>query len=112
MGSRQPAVLLRETVNVETFGEERKERLSTGRYTLIDVSCRGCYKKLGWHYLAAVSPVSLSAPLSESGNLQLEYWSAYGNLEYPCAILLCTVRCLASYCLAACQTLWLKRSLP
>ena len=58
MGSRQPAVLLRETVNVETFGEERKERLSTGRYTLIDVSCRGCYKKLGWHYLAAVSPVS------------------------------------------------------
>ena len=58
MGSRQPAVLLRETVNVETFGGERKEHLSTGRYTLINVSCRGCYEKLGWHYLAAVSPVS------------------------------------------------------
>lgn len=64
MGSRQPAVLLRETVNVETSGEERKERLSTGRYTLINVSCRGCYKKLGWHYLAAFSPVCLSAPFS------------------------------------------------
>ena len=57
MGSRQPAVLLRDTVNVEQCGDERKERLSTGRYTLVDISCRGCYKKLGWHYLAATSPV-------------------------------------------------------
>ncbi|CAK0748600.1 hypothetical protein CVIRNUC_001845 [Coccomyxa viridis] len=56
MGSRQPAVLLRDTVNVEQCGDERKERLSTGRYTLVDISCRGCYKKLGWHYLAATSP--------------------------------------------------------
>ena len=60
MGSRQPAVLLRETVNVERCGEERRERLSTGRYTLVDISCRGCYKKLGWHYLCAVTPVGLS----------------------------------------------------
>ena len=59
MGSRQPAVLLRDTVNVEQCGDERKERLSTGRYTLVDISCRGCYKKLGWHYLAATSPVIL-----------------------------------------------------
>ncbi len=57
MGSRQPAVLLRETVNVERCGEERRERLSTGRYTLVDISCRGCYKKLGWHYLCAATPV-------------------------------------------------------
>ncbi|CAL5225808.1 g8585 [Coccomyxa viridis] len=56
MGSRQPAVLLRETVNVERCGEERRERLSTGRYTLVDISCRGCYKKLGWHYLCAATP--------------------------------------------------------
>ena len=57
MGSRQPAVLLREIVNVERCGEERRERLSTGRYTLVDISCRGCCKKLGWHYLCAISPV-------------------------------------------------------
>ena len=59
MGSRQPAVLLRETVNVERCGEERRERLSTGHYTLVDIRCRGCLNKLGWHYLCAVSPVGL-----------------------------------------------------
>ena len=49
MGSWRPAVLLWETVNVEHCGEERKERLSTGRYTLVDISCKGCCRKLGWH---------------------------------------------------------------
>ena len=62
MGSQQPALLLRETVNVERCGEERRERLSTGRYTLVDISCRGCYKQLGWHYLCAVTPVRSHRP--------------------------------------------------
>lgn len=44
---------------MEQCGAERRERLSTGRYTLIDISCRGCCSKLGWHYLAAASPVSI-----------------------------------------------------
>jgi len=75
MGSRQPAVLLRETVNVEQCGEERKERLSTGRYTLVDINCRGCSKKLGWHYLEAVSTVSLSSltPIHTHSDLGFMY---------------------------------------
>ena len=62
MGLRRPAVLLRETVNVEHCGKEHRERLSTRRYTLVVISCKGCYRKLGWHYLCAVSPVGLPSP--------------------------------------------------
>ena len=79
MGSRQPAVLLRETVNVEQCGEQRKERLSTGRYTLVDIKCRGCSKKLGWHYLEARSPVSFT-PVT-STHTQAD--SAFMDIGYP-----------------------------
>jgi hypothetical protein len=60
MGARQPAVLLRETVNVEADGATRSERLSTGRYTLVDVSCRGCGTVLGWRYEEASSLVRMT----------------------------------------------------
>lgn len=58
MGARQPAVLLKETVNLAPDGGVRAERLSTGRYTLVDVSCRGCGTRLGWRYEEAASLVS------------------------------------------------------
>ena len=74
MGSRQPAVLLRETVNVERCGEERRERLSTGRYTLVDIACRGCCKQLGWHYLCAVTPVSTPLPAMRNISVVLHAW--------------------------------------
>ena len=53
----EPAVLFRETLNLEATGERRSERLSTGRYTLTDVRCKGCAKKLGWRYIEAASLV-------------------------------------------------------
>lgn len=42
MGASTPALLFRRAVNVEVCGGKRDECLSTGRYTLIDVRCRGC----------------------------------------------------------------------
>ncbi|EIE18204.1 hypothetical protein COCSUDRAFT_68340 [Coccomyxa subellipsoidea C-169] len=51
--ARQPAVLLRDTVNLEPLGDARSERLSSGRYTLVDVTCRGCATILGWRYQEA-----------------------------------------------------------
>ena len=91
MGSRQPAVLLRETVNVDQCGEERKERLSTGRYTLVDITCRGCSKKLGWHYLEAVNPVSRSTPIPTHTQAD----SGLMDTVYPWRCLDVTLSCVA-----------------
>ncbi len=57
----EPAVLFRETLNLEATGERRSERLSTGRYTLTDVRCKGCSQKLGWRYIEAASLVRCRA---------------------------------------------------
>lgn len=38
MGASTPALLFRDAVNVEASQELREERLSTGRYMLVDVS--------------------------------------------------------------------------
>ncbi|CAL8469733.1 g9275 [Coccomyxa elongata] len=51
--ARQPAVLLRDSVNLEPASEPRSERLSSGRYTLVDMCCRGCATVLGWRYKEA-----------------------------------------------------------
>jgi len=53
MGHRKPAYLCREIINVVPSGSERKEKLSTGEYTLINVECRVCSNLLGWKYLTA-----------------------------------------------------------
>jgi len=53
MGQRKPAYLCREIINVVPIGSERKEKLSTGEYTLINVECRFCGNLLGWKYLSA-----------------------------------------------------------
>ena len=53
----EPAVLFRETLNLEATGDRRSERLSTGRYTLTDVRCKGCSTRLGWRYIEAASLV-------------------------------------------------------
>lgn len=58
----EPAVLFRETLNLEAMGERRSERLSTGRYTLTDVRCKGCSQKLGWRYIEAGSLVRCLPP--------------------------------------------------
>lgn len=56
MGVSTPALLFRTAVNVHACGSKREEVLSTGRYTLVDVACRGCSTRLGWRYLTAARP--------------------------------------------------------
>ena len=59
----EPAVLFRETLNLEATGDRRSERLSTGRYTLTDVRCKGCSTRLGWRYIEAASLVRFHHPM-------------------------------------------------
>eukprot|EP00959_Pyramimonas_sp_CCMP1952_P133483 2791415-Pyramimonas_sp.AAC.1 len=56
MGSKKPAVLLRNVVNVWPYSARRVERLSTGEYQIVDVSCRICQTPLGWEYVSATLP--------------------------------------------------------
>jgi len=53
MGNRRPAFLCREIVNIVPAGSERKEKVSTGEYTLVVIKCRVCLNPLGWKYLFA-----------------------------------------------------------
>lgn len=53
MGAQQPAYLFRATVNLEPCSSHRQEALSSGTYTLVDVSCRCCAQQLGWQYIQA-----------------------------------------------------------
>jgi len=48
-----PAYLFRTSVNADVRGAPRQEVLSTGRYLLVDVTCRACCTLLGWQYLEA-----------------------------------------------------------
>lgn len=60
MGANTPAMLFRNAVNLEVCSSERREVLSTGLYTLVDVHCRTCCAHLGWKYITAARPVSRS----------------------------------------------------
>lgn len=53
MGANIPAFLFRKGINVEPCGSLRQETLSTGNYTIVDVSCRSCCAVLGWRYIQA-----------------------------------------------------------
>jgi hypothetical protein len=53
MGSELPALLFSSTVNTHRDVKPRKEELSTGLYTLVDVFCRDCGVELGWEYIEA-----------------------------------------------------------
>lgn len=53
MGSELPALLFSATVNMHRDVKPRKEELSTGLYTLVNVYCRDCGVELGWEYIEA-----------------------------------------------------------
>lgn len=53
MNVSTPAFLFKAAVNTQGASPPRQELLSTGRYKLHDVSCRGCSALLGWQYLWA-----------------------------------------------------------
>lgn len=57
MGVRQPALLFKATLNLDTAASLREEQLSTGCYVLADVTCRACLSPMGWSYLHASNEV-------------------------------------------------------
>mmetsp|Transcript_18670 Transcript_18670/g.56431 ORF Transcript_18670/g.56431 Transcript_18670/m.56431 type:complete len:128 (+) Transcript_18670:115-498(+) len=51
MAVGRPALLFRDTLNLQRSAADRREHLTSGIFTLSDVSCRGCGSVLGWRYL-------------------------------------------------------------
>ena len=51
-----PAVLLKESVNVDTVGSVRVEKSPYGYCEIQDLSCRGCDTKMGWLYHGCSNP--------------------------------------------------------
>lgn len=96
MGRSIPALLFRTTVNLEGYGPEREEHLSSGRYVLADMQCRGCCTPLGWRYISAHNEVCTACPaLCSASSLTLS-WS---NTKHAMS----AVFWLTNDCLMACM---------